>query len=129
MIGAVADIKSCKNLDGAATDLHNAATQRQGLVDQLGKITIDKLPDHAELAASLTQGWKASAAADDHYAQWAKQAKSRKVCKHGSARRTSAAGEGDTSSGQATTAKTRAAKLWNAVATQYGLKQRSSSDL
>jgi hypothetical protein len=125
----VADIKSCKNLDGAASDLHAAASQRQGLVDQLGKITIDKLPSHAALSASLTEGWKASAAADSHYAQWAQEAKSHKVCRHGGARRTSAAGQGDKSSGEATTAKTRAAKLWNAVAAQYGLKQRSSSDL
>ncbi|MCF3964898.1 hypothetical protein L1885_25250, partial [Streptomyces fuscigenes] len=129
VIGAVADIKSCKDLDGAASHLHDAATQRQGLVDQLGKITMDKLPSHDELAASLTEGWKASAAADNHYAQWAREAKSRKVCKHGSAHRTAAAGQGDKSSGEATTAKTRAAKLWNAVASQYGLKQRTASDL
>ncbi|MEW2548962.1 hypothetical protein AB0910_24880 [Streptomyces sp. NPDC047002] len=129
VIGAVGDIKSCKNLDGAADDLHGAASQRQGLVDRLGKITIDKLPDHAALAAALTEGWKASASADNHYAQWAAQAKSHKVCKHGSARRTGATGEGDRASGEATTAKTRAAKLWNSVATRYGLKQRTASDL
>ncbi|GAA3739596.1 hypothetical protein [Streptomyces tremellae] len=129
VIGAVGSIKSCKNLDGAADDLHGAASQRQGLVDRLGKITIDKLPDHAALAAALTEGWKASASADNHYAQWATQAKSRKVCKHGSARRTSATGQGDRASGEATTAKTRAAKLWNSIAGQYGLQQRTASDL
>ncbi|WP_051838968.1 hypothetical protein [Streptomyces sp. NRRL F-5126] len=129
VIGAVGDIKTCKNLDGAASDLHDAAKQRRGLADRLDKLAIDKLPNHDQLASALKAGWKASAAADDHYATWGQQAKSHKVCKHGSARRTSAEAQGDRSSGEATTAKKRAAKLWNAIATKYGLKQRSAADL
>jgi hypothetical protein len=129
VIGAVGDIKSCDNLDQAAGDLHAAAEQRKDLVTRLKGLTIDQLPDHGELTSSLTRAWQASAAADDHYAQWASQAKGRKVCKNGHARRTESAAEGDRSSGQATTAKNQASKLWNTVASKYGLPERSSQDL
>ena len=127
VIGAVGSIKSCTNLDEAAGDLHGAAQQRRGLVTQLKSLTIDKLPGNGELAASLTKAWQASASADDHYAQWAKQAKSGKVCKGGKPHRTQAAAAGDKSSGDATLAKNQAAKLWNAIATKYGLTERPRS--
>lgn len=129
VIGAVADTKSCDDLDKASSDLQDAAKQRRGLVTKLKGLSLDKLPDGAALASALTAGWQASAAADDHYAQWARQAESHKVCRHGSARRTDAADEGDQASGEATTAKTKASKLWNTIATTYGLQQRTAAQL
>jgi hypothetical protein len=129
VIGAVGHIKSCDKLDSAAQDLRGAAGQRRDLVTRLKGLKIDKLPDSAELASSLTTAWQASASADDHYAQWATQAKSGKVCKGGHPRRTQAAAEGDKSSGDATAAKNKASGLWNGIATKYGLTQRASSQL
>lgn len=129
VIGAVNNIKSCDKLDSAADDLHGAAKQRRDLVSRLKELKIDKLPDSADLASSLTAAWQASASADDHYAQWATQAKSGKVCKGGHPRRTQAAAEGDKSSGDATAAKNKASKLWNTIATKYGLTQRATTQL
>ncbi len=83
VIQAVADVKQCDNLDQAAADLRDAAEQRNQLVTRLGKLSVDKLPGHADLTAALTKAWQASAAADNHYAAWADQAKSRKVCRKG----------------------------------------------
>jgi hypothetical protein len=98
-------------------------------VTRLKDLSVDKLPDHAELTASLTKAWQASASADDHYAAWATQAKSKKVCKKGRARPTSEYQQANVQSGEATNAKKQASRLWNAIATKYGLTKRASTAL
>ncbi|MCL7380149.1 hypothetical protein M1203_25275 [Streptomyces sp. 35G-GA-8] len=129
VISAVEDIKSCDNLDQAATDLHGAAEQRRGLVTKLEALTLDKLPNHTELTTSLTDAWQASASADDHYAAWAKQTKGKKGCKDGQARTTSQAAKANQASGEATAAKQKASGLWNSIAKQYGLTERAPTQL
>ncbi|WP_030380365.1 MULTISPECIES: hypothetical protein [unclassified Streptomyces] len=129
VIGAVANVRACKNLDQSATDLRSAAKQRNGLVTKLSGLAVDKLPDHAALTASLTAAWRASASADNHYAAWADQAKGKKVCKKGHARTTNQTVAGNTASGTATEQKKKAAALWNAIASKYGLTQRQPTQL
>jgi hypothetical protein len=129
VIRSVENIKQCKDLDQAAADLTGAAQQRRELVTRLGGLSVDKLPDHARLTASLTKAWQASAAADGHYAAWAKQAKSKKICKGGTARSTSRTVQGNRASGEATRAKQEASALWNAIAGEYGLTERRSHQL
>ncbi|PKV86359.1 hypothetical protein [Streptomyces sp. TLI_146] len=129
VIGAVADIRGCDKLDAAATTLRDAARQRGELVTRLQKVAVDKLPNNAKLTAELTKAWQASASADNHYAAWADQSGKDKGCKHGHARRTPEAAQGDRSSGEATLAKKQAAGLWNAIAGKYGLTKRSSAQL
>ncbi|MFI6639466.1 hypothetical protein [Streptomyces sp. NPDC050504] len=129
VIRSVEAIKSCGDLDKAAADLTDAARQRRDLVTRLQGLTVDKVPQHAQLSAALTKAWNASASADDHYAAWAKQAKSKKVCRHGKARGTDRAAEGNRASGEATGAKQEASRLWNAVAGKYGLSNRQPSQL
>ncbi|MFC4033648.1 hypothetical protein ACFO3J_19480 [Streptomyces polygonati] len=130
VVGAVASVRECKALSQSAADLRQAATQRAGLVTQLRTLAVDKLPDHAELTAALTQAWQASAAADGHYAKWADEADSQhKVCKGGHAQNTSETNAGDRASSTATTQKKHAVKLWNSIAEKYGLTQRTYSQL
>lgn len=130
VVGAVESIRNCKNLPGAASDLRAAATQRTGLVTQLGGLSVDKLPNHEALTTALTKAWQASSAADGHYAAWADQAAGGgKVCKGGHARTTAEAQAGNKESGTATSQKKAAVKLWNAIATKYGLTQRQYSQL
>ncbi|MGW2653412.1 hypothetical protein ACWC1D_07090 [Streptomyces sp. NPDC001478] len=129
VIGAVEKAKNCTDLDKAVADLKGAAQQRRDLVTRLQALTIDKLPQHAQLNAALTKAWQASASADDHYAGWAAQAKSKKVCKHGKARPTSHYRQANAQSGEATKAKQQAAALWNAIATTYGLTKRAATAL
>ncbi|MBD0734635.1 hypothetical protein [Streptomyces sp. CBMA29] len=130
VVSAVESIKNCKNLGPAAADLRSAATQRTGLVTQLGGLSVDKLPDHADLTEALTKAWQASAAADGHYASWADQAAhNHSVCKGGHARSTGAAQDGNRESGTATEQKKRAVRLWNVIAKQYGLTERQYSQL
>ncbi len=129
MIGAVEKTKNCTDLDKAVADLKGAAQQRRDLVTRLKDLSVDKLPDHARLTASLTKAWQASASADDHYAAWAAQAKSKKVCKHGKARTTTQTQQANAQSGEATDAKKQASKLWNTIAAKYGLTKRASTAL
>ncbi|MGW3952930.1 hypothetical protein ACWEKM_18850, partial [Streptomyces sp. NPDC004752] len=129
VIKAVSDVKTCQNLDGAASDLRDAAKQRTALVTRLSKLTVDKLPNHAELTTALTKAWQASASADDHYAAWADQTASKHGCKKGQARTTGQTQAGTRDSGTATAEKAKAAPLWNAIAKTYGLTERQPTQL
>ncbi|WP_045556082.1 hypothetical protein [Streptomyces sp. FxanaA7] len=129
VIKAVADIKSCSNLGQAATDLRDAAKQRNDLVTRLGGLSVDQLPDHEALTTSLTKAWKASAAADNHYAAWADQTAGKKGCKKGQARNTGQTQAGNQASGTASAEKTKAAELWNKIAKTYTLTERQAVQL
>ncbi|MGI5195915.1 hypothetical protein ACQEVY_20050 [Streptomyces sp. CA-288835] len=129
VIRAVSNVRTCTNLGQAATDLRNAATQRNGLVTRLAGLSVDKLPNHAQLTAALNSAWKASAAADNHYAAWADQVAAKKGCPKGKARTTPQTRAGNRESGTATTQKAKAAPLWNAIAQTYGLTERQPTQL
>ncbi|THA72979.1 hypothetical protein E6P78_00885 [Streptomyces sp. A0958] len=129
VIGAVEKTKSCTDLDKAVSDLKGAAKQRRDLVTRLEGLSLDKLPDHAALTTALTKAWQASASADDHYAAWARQAKSKKVCKGGHARTTSHTQQATVKSGEASKAKQQASTLWNAIAAKYDLTKREATAL
>ncbi|WP_327374819.1 hypothetical protein OG393_13045 [Streptomyces sp. NBC_01216] len=129
VIRSVESIKRCENLDEAANDLRDAAEQRRGLVTRLQTLSVDKLADHAELTSSLTEAWKASASADDHYAAWADQMKNKKQCKGGKARSTGETLAAGKASSEATVAKRKAAALWNPTAEKFGLATRNPTQL
>ncbi|MDT3399317.1 hypothetical protein RKE29_22135, partial [Streptomyces sp. B1866] len=129
VISAVENIKACQNLPQAATDLRTAAGQRSGLVERLGRLSVDRLPGHARLTAALTTAWQSSAAADNHYAAWAGQVGDKKGCHKGKARRTPQMTAAEVASAQATVAKKQAAALWNPIADQHGLTRRDFSQL
>ncbi|MEU0306005.1 hypothetical protein [Streptomyces cyaneofuscatus] len=130
VISAVEKIRACKDLDQANTDLKGAAQQRRDLVTRLEGLTLDRLPQHEALNSSLTRAWKASAAADEHYATWARQAKKNKsVCKGGQARSTNETARGNKQSGDATKAKQEASRLWNVIAAKYGLTKHTPVEL
>lgn len=129
VISAVEKTKTCTDLDQAVADLKGAAQQRRDLVTRLKDLSVDKLPDNGRLTASLTRAWQASASADDHYAAWAEQAKSKKVCKHGTARSTPQKEQANVRSGEASKAKSEASGLWNTIAKKYGLTEREATAL
>ncbi|MFD5075600.1 hypothetical protein [Streptomyces sp. NPDC058371] len=129
VIRSVANVKVCNNLDQAGTDLRDAAQQRGDLVTRLSGLKVDKLPDHAALTTALTSAWKASASADNHYAAWADQAAGKHGCKKGQARTTGQTQAGNRASGTASAEKAKAAKLWNSIASTYGLTQRQPTQL
>ncbi|MFD4986571.1 hypothetical protein [Streptomyces sp. NPDC058374] len=129
VIRSVANIQKCESLDKAASDLRDAAKQRNDLVRRLGEIQVDKLPEHQRLTASLTKAWKASAEADNRYATWADQTKGKRGCRGGQARPTGQQAAGNRASGEATKAKDEAAPLWNSIAAEYGLTKHTPTQL
>ncbi|MFR0353276.1 hypothetical protein [Streptomyces sediminimaris] len=129
VIRAVADVKGCTNLGQAASDLRAAAKQRNQLVTRLAGLPVDRLPDHAALTTALTKAWRASAAADNHYAAWADQVGGKKGCKKGHARPTGQTQAGNRASGTASQQKAQASGLWNTIAKRYGLTQRQPTQL
>ncbi|WP_338672085.1 hypothetical protein V1460_03630 [Streptomyces sp. SCSIO 30461] len=129
VIRSVESIKRCDNLDQAASDLRAAAEQRRSLVTRLKDVEVDKLQNHERLTESLTEAWEASASADDHYAQWAKDVDGKKGCRDGKARQSKNAMLGNRESGEATAAKHEASGLWNAIATKYSLTKRAATQL
>ncbi|MEU6143154.1 hypothetical protein ABZ848_22640 [Streptomyces sp. NPDC047081] len=130
VIAAVANVKACRNLDTAASDLRAAAKQRTQLVTSLAGLSVDELPDHAALTTALTQAWQASASADNHYAAWADQVGgNKKGCKKGQARSTGQTQAGNRASGTASQQKAKASQLWNTIAKTYGLTQRQPTQL
>ncbi|MER5938485.1 hypothetical protein ABT121_14315 [Streptomyces sp. NPDC001928] len=130
VINAVGDVKSCDNLGKAAQDLRDAARQRNQLVTDLSKLTVDQLPNHAELTTALTKAWQASASADNHYAAWADQVSdNKKLCRKGEARSTGQQQAGNRASGTASQQKKTAAQLWNSIAEKYGLTERQPTQL
>ncbi|GAA0931884.1 hypothetical protein GCM10009549_55720 [Streptomyces thermoalcalitolerans] len=129
VIKAVEDVKKCENLDQAAASLRDAAEQRKDLVTRLEQLSVDKLPRNAELTEALTKAWKASEAADRHYAAWADQTAGKKGCKKGGARITNQTRAGNRESGVASVQKAKAAQLWNPIAQTYGLTQRQPTEL
>ncbi|WP_405841123.1 hypothetical protein [Streptomyces sp. NBC_01518] len=129
VINAVGNVKACNKLGDSASDLRDAAKQRAELVTKLSQLTVDKLPDNAALTTALTNAWKASASADNHYASWADQAAGKKGCKKGQARTTGQTAAGNAASGVASNQKAKAAALWNTIAKTYGLTQRQPTQL
>ncbi len=129
VIRAVADVRVCANLGQAANDLRNAAQQRNDLVKRLAGLSVDKLPDNVALTAALNKAWQASASADNHYAAWADQVADKKGCRKGQARSTGQQQAGNVASGVASAEKVKAARLWNVIATKYGLAQRQATQL
>ncbi|MGW1889999.1 hypothetical protein ACWCP6_06970 [Streptomyces sp. NPDC002004] len=129
VIRAVGSIRTCSNTGQAANDLRAAAKQRAGLVTRLAGLSVDKLPNHAQLTSALNRAWKASASADNHYAAWADQVGRKGGCHKGHARTTPQTAAGNGASGVATQAKSEAADLWNAIAKQYGLTTRDRTQL
>jgi hypothetical protein len=128
VVNAVASIKGCKNLDQSAAALKDAASQRHQLIDKLDALSVGQLTSGQQLASMLRSSWQASADADSHYANWGLQSKDECSKKH----RPRPGGEltrGDQKSYQATADKQRAAQLWNTLAGQYGLPQRSATRL
>lgn len=129
VIAAVEDVKGCENLQQAGADLIDAAQQRGDLVTRLSELPVDQLPNHAELTTALTNAWKASESADNHYASWAGQVAGKKGCHKGQARTTGHTKKANEASATASAEKEKAAALWNSIAAEHGLTQRQASQL
>lgn len=120
VIQAVTDVRSCGNsLHQDTQTFAGAANSRQALLSRL-----DRMPGRALLSASmiqdLTSAWQASAQADRDLARWARDEASHRCTprKSGSDANLQASYGPDS---QATRGKKAFARLWNPIASRYGL--------
>ena len=119
-VNATNDISNCGNLSQDEATLQSSEQSRQMLLDQLSQLDTAKLPNSAQLVATLTAAWNASEQADSSYAAWA-----------GDLVQTGCVGQASTNdpnwqaaqtaNAQATAAKTEFVMIWNSIATTYGL--------
>lgn len=119
-VAGVLDVEQCQNLQQAAADLNQLARVRGGLVQQLARLSTDRLPQQQALVSALVDGWQASQRSDQDYARWAQASVASCARGHRPAG-SSWKVDGDEASAVATAAKQRAAALWNTVAVAEGL--------
>ncbi|WP_316526787.1 hypothetical protein [Kitasatospora brasiliensis] len=126
VVSAVASVQKCDKLPESQQALTAAAGKRRELQGKLGQLKTDKLPGGPQLVEQLNAAWTASAQADDEYAAWAQDAQGSCDAKKQDNQHYKNAVQ---ASGTATTAKKQAATLWNTIAGQTGLPNKSDGDL
>ncbi|MBD0670186.1 hypothetical protein [Streptomyces sp. CBMA156] len=126
VVSAVASVQKCDKLPESQQALTAAAGKRRELQGKLGQLKTDKLPGGQQLVEQLNAAWTASAQADDEYAAWAQDAQGSCDAKKQDNPHYKNAVQ---ASGTATTAKKQASTLWNTIAAQSGLPNRSDGDL
>ncbi|MEU3569817.1 hypothetical protein AB0E96_15510 [Kitasatospora sp. NPDC036755] len=126
VVSAVASVQKCDKLPESQQALTAAAGKRRELQSKLGQLKTDKLPGGQQLVEQLNAAWTASAQADDEYAAWAQDAQGSCDAKKQDNQHYKNAVQ---ASGTATTAKKQASTLWNAIAGQTGLPNKSDGDL
>jgi len=127
VVGAVIAVGKCDKLPESQAALTAAAAQRGELVQKLAALKTDQLPDGAKLTEQLQKAWQASATADAEYAAWAGDAIA--GCDPATVKSNPHLKNGNDASGTATTAKTQASELWNAIAGRTGLPNKDKSEL
>ncbi|MFJ6777593.1 hypothetical protein ACIQOV_42705 [Kitasatospora sp. NPDC091257] len=123
---AVAKVTSCPpkaDIESAAQDFDNGASQRAALLAKLSQLTVTDVPGGADAVNSLKSAWQLSADIDKAYASWA-----RAVAAQGCTGRAPATPDkkrADELNPKATQAKTDFMTKWNVIAKNYGLTPRT----
>lgn len=123
---ATGQINRCTNLSGAQRELSQAATNRQALVRDLNNMDLSALPGGETLGVDLEDAWDASALSDRSYASWAVEAQDAGCPPGGPAPRTSSHAAAQSTDQIATESKEAFVSLWNPIASDYGLTQRTA---
>jgi hypothetical protein len=117
VVSAYGNVQGCKMLPQAVATFGTAAKNRQTLLSSLATLPgRSALP--AALLSALKQAWQASVQADTDYAKWANDAIAH--CKKGNPKDPNLKASFGPDS-QATNGKTAFVKLWNPIASKFGL--------
>jgi hypothetical protein len=123
---ALADCNSSIAPTAAVSSLQQAVSNRTGLLQQLGQLQVDALPDGASLRSLLQAAWNHSLQADQHYLNWAQSIANGSACNTQNSEKLA----GDAASVSATQAKASFVSAWNAsVAGPQNLTPRQESNL
>jgi hypothetical protein len=87
-------------------------------VEQLAALNVSKVPDHVQLVAALKKAWITSAQTDTAYANIAADLQT--GCTSGAIKTDPSYQQADADAQAASTAKSEAARVWNANADELG---------
>ncbi|MFC7184242.1 hypothetical protein ACFQMG_32295, partial [Kitasatospora paranensis] len=124
---AVAKVASCPakaEIDSAAQVFDDGATQRDTLLGDLAKLDLHDLPGGADAAVLLKSAWQQSGDIDRAYAAWARTVSSQ-GCSGSTAPNTADRKRANDLNPQATQSKRDFVAKWNAIASTYGLTERT----
>ncbi|GJF28685.1 hypothetical protein KNE206_13850 [Kitasatospora sp. NE20-6] len=124
---AVAKVSSCPakaEIESAAQVFDDGAAQRDKLVADLAALGLADLPGGAGAAQTLKSAWQVSGDIDRAYAAWARTVASQ-GCTGSTAPDTADRRRANDLNPQATRSKKDFVAQWNAIATTYGLTERT----
>jgi WD40 repeat protein len=121
LINAFQDALSCTKLSHAASQFQQVRNERQSELNQAERLSTRALPNGAALKSDLTQALQYSLDADNDYLQWAEHQQA--SCQAGSQPKFPA------NSIKANLYKKLFARLWNPIASQYGLLRVSAANI
>jgi hypothetical protein len=120
---AITEVDACGDVASALTALRRVARERQSQRERAQGLAVDSLPDGPALQQALVDALTYSGDADDAYAAWAQHVVNAGCGRDGNW------SEGNRLSENAQTAKRDFVRLWNPVATQFGLPTRTTGDI
>jgi hypothetical protein len=120
-------VNRCTALGAALARMRDVGNERQQQLDAVGSADVSALPNGDQLRAALGDALRNALAADQAYVSWTAPTVSGGCAN--TARRRTAFAQGRAASDQAQAAKKNFLAIWNPIAAQYGLAQRSSTDI
>ena len=120
--GAVSEVSNCTNLSGAVRQLHNVVNQRSIEYNQASALSTSALANGAAVKSELIAALRSSLDADQDFLTWARQ-QLNPGCTP--AAQSSAYNAASNASQQAGVAKKAFIEVWDLVAAQYGIQQKS----
>lgn len=124
---AIEKVLSCSDVDTGIETIEDVTRERTEQVERAGKLSVDALPNGADIKDALVKALRASLRADKSYLRWADR--------FGAAGcRGRANGDPDYDAGQAasreaTSAKAEFVEIWNPIAQEEGLPERTDREI
>ncbi len=122
--GAIERVQRCTGLAGALADMRAVGVERTGQIADTESVDVSALTNGERVRSSLKSALDNALAADREFVAWAGPAVTG-GCAETPARR-AAWDRGQASSGKAQAAKKQLVAVWNPVAAQFGLRQRTT---
>ncbi|WP_405145072.1 hypothetical protein OG589_44795 [Sphaerisporangium sp. NBC_01403] len=124
---ALGQVLRCSKVSQAISSMHQVTDQRAEQLKHAKELKVDALNSGEELKLALVDALSASYRADEAYLKWAKRYKSHRCS--GPTVGDSAYDAGNVASKDATAAKANFVAMWNSIAQQEGLPDRTEDEI
>lgn len=124
---AIDRVNRCTDLPGALSDMRDVGTERQSQLGAVASAHLSALANGEQLRSTLSEALRHAFDADQAFVAWAAPTISGR-CADTTSRR-AAYGRAQTASAEAQSAKRQFLRLWNPIAGQLGLAQRTTRQI